>query len=212
MRTLARALLRRLIGISVPRRWVSLHLGKHVTLSPNLAINAGHVAIGDYTYIGSGRISSLPQTRIEIGKFVSIADGVQIVGALHSNHISNYPLSKILAKGELSPVEHGRSRGHITIGNDVWIGVNAVILSGVSIADGAIVGSGAVVTQDVPAYAVVGGVPARVIRKRFSDSDIALLLTERWWDWKHERIVRNVRNFYDERLSVSEFIRLSGAE
>lgn len=78
------------------------------------------------------------------------------------------------------------------IGSDVWIGYEAVILSGVKIGDGAIIGARAVVTRDVEPYAIVGGVPARLIRKRFSDDTIDTLMKLRWWDWPHERIKRNI--------------------
>ncbi len=78
------------------------------------------------------------------------------------------------------------------IGNDVWIGYQAVILSGVTIGDGAIVGSRAVVTKDVPAYTIVGGVPAKSIRRRFPDKIIEMLLQLQWWDWPKERIDQNI--------------------
>ena len=78
------------------------------------------------------------------------------------------------------------------IGNDVWIGYQAVILSGVTIGDGAIVGSRAVVTKDVPAYTIVGGVPAKSIRRRFPDKIIEMLLQLQWWDWPKGRIDQNI--------------------
>ena len=78
------------------------------------------------------------------------------------------------------------------VGNDVWIGYEAVILSGVTIGDGAIIGARAVVTKDVPPYTIVGGVPARPIRPRFGFETIAALRELRWWDWPRERIVRNL--------------------
>ena len=84
------------------------------------------------------------------------------------------------------------NRGDIIIGNDVWIGYEAVILSGVTIGDGAIVAARAVVTRDVPPYAIVGGVPAKPIRQRFSNPDIAQLLELRWWDWPKEKIARTI--------------------
>ena len=80
------------------------------------------------------------------------------------------------------------NKGNIVIGSDVWIGYEAVILAGVTIGDGAIIGTRAVVTKDVPSYTIVGGVPARVIRKRFSDEDIQTLQQMRWWDWPVEKI------------------------
>ena len=82
--------------------------------------------------------------------------------------------------------------GDIIIGNDVWIGYEAVILAGVTIGDGAIIGSRAVVTKDVPPYTIVGGVPARPIRRRFDDETVEALLHLRWWDWDEEKIRRNL--------------------
>ena len=84
------------------------------------------------------------------------------------------------------------NQGDIVIGNDVWIGYEAVILAGVTIGDGAIIGARAVVTKDVPPYTIVGGVPAKPIRKRFSDSDISRLLELRWWDWPTEKIAAHI--------------------
>ena len=84
------------------------------------------------------------------------------------------------------------NRRDIVIGNDVWIGYEAVIMSGVTIGDGAIIGTRAVVTKDVPPYAIVGGSPARVLKKRFSDDIIDKLLKIKWWNWPVEKITRNL--------------------
>ena len=80
------------------------------------------------------------------------------------------------------------NKGDIFIGNDVWIGYEAVVLAGVTIGDGAVIGARAVVTKDVPPYAVVGGVPARLIRRRFPDDTISALLALKWWDWPADKI------------------------
>lgn len=85
------------------------------------------------------------------------------------------------------------NKGDIVIGNDVWIGYEAVILSGVTIGDGAIIGTRAVVTKDVPSYTIVGGVPAKPIRKRFDEETIQKLEEIRWWDWEEERIKKNIQ-------------------
>ena len=95
------------------------------------------------------------------------------------------------------------NRGDIVVGNDVWIGYEAVILAGVTIGDGAVIGARAVVTKDVPPYTIVGGVPARPIRKRFSDENIARLLELKWWDWPEERIAANL-----EAIQSGEIDRL----
>ena len=92
------------------------------------------------------------------------------------------------------------NKGDIVIGNDVWIGYEAAIMAGVTIGDGAIIGTRAVVTKDVPPYTIVGGVPAKPIRKRFSDETISLLLELKWWNWPIERISQNIEAIKTGRL------------
>ena len=96
------------------------------------------------------------------------------------------------------------NKGDIVIGNDVWIGYEAVILSGVTIGDGAIIGTRAVVTKDVPSYTIVGGVPAKPIRKRFDEETIQKLEEIRWWDWEEERIKRNIQAIQSGDINMLE--------
>ena len=84
------------------------------------------------------------------------------------------------------------NKGDIVIGNDVWIGYEAVIMAGVTIGDGAIIGTRALVTKDVPSYTIVGGTPAKPIRERFDGQTIAYLQKIKWWDWTDERIAKNI--------------------
>lgn len=93
------------------------------------------------------------------------------------------------------------NKGDIVIGNDVWIGYEAVILAGVTIGDGAIIGARAVVTKDVPPYTVVGGVPARQIKRRFPEQILNELLKLKWWDWDEDRIVLNISAIQSGDLS-----------
>ena len=96
------------------------------------------------------------------------------------------------------------NKGDIVIGNDVWIGYEAVILSGVIIGDGAIIGTRALVTKDVPPYTIVGGVPAKPIRKRFDEETIQKLEEIRWWDWEEERIKKNIQAIQSGDISMLE--------
>ena len=98
-----------------------------------------------------------------------------------------------------------RNNPPVFIGNDVWIGHNVIILPGVTIHDGAVCAAGAVVTHDVPPYTIVGGVPAKPIRKRFSDDIIEQLLKIRWWDWPEEKIRENIEYFYQPEIFVGKF-------
>ncbi len=104
------------------------------------------------------------------------------------------------AKYEDSPIRDNRP---VTIGNDVWIGANAVILPGIKIGNGAIIAAGAVVSKDVDDYVIVGGVPAKVIKYRFTESQIRKLLEIRWWDWTHEKIEEHIEEFYQPEFFMN---------
>ena len=148
--------------------------------------------------------------RLVIGKFCSIACGAKFImnGANHRlDALTTYPFP-VLAKAwnDTTPVtEAWTNKGDIMIGNDVWIGFEAVVFAGVHIGDGAVVGARAVVTKDVPPYAIVGGVPAKIIRKRFDDAIIERLLAIRWWDWSPEKIAKNL-----DALRQDDVERLQG--
>lgn len=137
--------------------------------------------------------------KLVIGKFCSIACGAKFI--LNSaNHtmasLSTYPFPLFFEEWELEKTgvtESWDNKGDIVIGNDVWIGYEAVILAGVKIGDGAIIGTRAVVTKDVPPYTIVGGVPAKPIRKRFNDETISKLLELKWWDWPEEKISQKIK-------------------
>ncbi len=145
---------------------------------------------------------------LRIGKFCSIACGAKFLFA-SANHtqasVSTYPFPIFFEEWDLdigdvtSAWDH---KGDIVIGNDVWIGYEAVVMAGVTIGDGAIIGARAVVTKDVPPYTIVGGVPAREIRRRFSDDVIARLQELKWWDWPAEQIQRNIKNIQSGRLDL----------
>lgn len=142
---------------------------------------------------------------LRIGKFCSIACGAKFLmnGANHTlASLSTYPFPIFYEAWNLEkrPAGAWDHRGNIVIGNDVWIGFEAVILSGVTIGDGAIIGARAVVTEDVPPYTIAGGVPAKPIRKRFSADKIAALQTLRWWDWPPERIAAHIQEIQSGNL------------
>ena len=136
--------------------------------------------------------------RLMIGKFCSIACGAKFLfnSANHTQRsLSTYIFPVLFEEWNLDVEripEAWDNKGDIVIGNDVWIGYEAVVLAGVTIGDGAIVAARAVITKDVPPYTIVGGVPAKPIRKRFSDQEINQLLALRWWDWPTEKIAANL--------------------
>ena len=138
--------------------------------------------------------------RLVIGKFCSIACGAKFLfnSANHTlSSLSTYPFPIFFKEWDLdiqNITDAWDNKGDIVIGNDVWIGYEAVILAGVSIGDGAVIGARAVVTKDVPPYTIVGGVPAKPIRRRFPDETIASLQKLRWWDWPEEKIQRHIKD------------------
>ena len=134
--------------------------------------------------------------RLKIGKFCSLACGAKFLftsGNHSMQSLSTYTFPIFYEEWGLDAKDIRSAwdnKGDIVIGNDVWIGYEAVILSGVTVGDGAIVGARAVVTKDVPPYTIVAGVPAHPIRKRFDEEVIAKLQALRWWDWDEEKIKR----------------------
>lgn len=136
--------------------------------------------------------------KLIIGKFCSIACGAKFLFT-SANHkmssLSTYPFPIFYEEWGLDVKDIRNAwdnKGDIVIGNDVWIGYEAIIMAGVTIGDGAIIGTRAVVTKDVPPYTIVGGVPAKPIRKRFDDATVERLIKLRWWDWEHEKIAQSI--------------------
>lgn len=148
--------------------------------------------------------------RLKIGKFCSVACGAKFLFT-SGNHslrsLSTYTFPIFYEQWGLDPKnirDAWDNKGDIVIGNDVWIGYEAVILSGVTVGDGAVIGTRAVVTKDVPPYTIVGGVPARPICRRFDPQTIARLEELRWWDWEEERIARNLSAIQSGRPDLLE--------
>jgi virginiamycin A acetyltransferase len=138
--------------------------------------------------------------RLIIGKFCSIACGAKFLftSANHTRKsLSTYPFPIFFEEWNLDKKQVASAwdnKGDIVIGNDVWIGYEAVILSGVHIGDGAIIGTRAVVTKDIPPYTVVGGIPAKEIKKRFDEATIKKLQQIQWWNWPFDKIRRLLPN------------------
>lgn len=166
-----------------------------------------NIIIGDYTYYDDFEsvenfeknvkyLFDFTGDQLIIGKFCMIASDVTFImnGANHLNaSITSYPFA--IFGGDWANAMEGKSypnKGNTTIGNDVWIGYGATIMPGVTIGDGAIIATKAVVTKDIAPYSIVGGNPAQEIRKRFSEQTIEQLLAIAWWDWPIERITENL--------------------
>lgn len=151
---------------------------------------------GIKTYDNNALVFRWSDAPLVIGKYCSISYGVKFIlddGKHMFNQVSNYPFStnKI-----------GEKKG-IIIGNDVWIGLNVVILNGVTIGNGVTVAAGAVVTQDVPDYCVVAGVPAKVVKRKCTDSEVKEMNKIAWWDWSEDQINKSLPDF---KASIASFI------
>lgn len=173
---------------------------KNIIKNPN-------IIVGDYTYYDDFEdVHNFEKNvkyhfdfigdKLIIGKFCMIASGVTFImnGANHlTDAISTYPFA-IFQNGWEGAMD-GKSyptKGDTIIGNDVWIGYNATIMAGVKIGDGAIIATNSTVTKDVAPYSIVGGNPAKEIKKRFSETEIEQLLKLQWWDWEIEKITQNL--------------------
>jgi acetyltransferase-like isoleucine patch superfamily enzyme len=133
-------------------------------------------------------------SKLTVGKFTSFGSNVVILLGQEHKYWWNttYPFDRNFPQYKHDNVDSCYSRGNVTIGNDVWIGEGVIILSGANIGDGAVIGAGSVVTKDVPAYAVVVGNPARILKYRFDNDKIGRMLRLKWWNWPLEKIDQNM--------------------
>lgn len=191
-------------------RWTSdrlRRLFKKRVLSPYTIENPAYSAydIGTWTY-GTPTILSWGEgATLRIGKYCAIADGVTILlgGEHRTDWITTYPFN--ILRAEASHIAgHPTTRGDVVIENDVWIGRDAVILSGVRIGNGAVIGARSVVTKNVAAYTVVAGNPAKVIRERFTADQRRSLLRIGWWNWPDPEVRKAIPLLLSGR--VDEFI------
>lgn len=174
---------------------------KNIIKNPN-------IIVGDYTYYDDfENVENFEKNvkyhfdftgdKLIVGKFCMIASDVKFImnGANHlSDAISSYPFA--IFGGAWAHAMEGKEypdKGDIVIGNDVWIGYNSTIMSGVKIGDGAIIATNSTIVKDVQPYTIVGGNPAQLIKKRFSDETIEKLLDLKWWDWDIDKITGNVQ-------------------
>ncbi|EIH5399289.1 CatB-related O-acetyltransferase, partial [Escherichia coli] len=142
--------------------------------------------IGKYSYVAGASIGNAT-----VGKFCSIAKGAKIggLGAHPTTFISSHPIfysTKKQCGVTFTSKDYFLENADTILGNDVWVGTNAIIMDGVTIGDGAIIGAGAIVTKDVPPYAIVVGVPAIIKRYRFPTEQIEILKKIKWWDWPEQ--------------------------
>jgi chloramphenicol O-acetyltransferase type B len=175
--------------------------GKNNWLGPYSEI--ANSTIGDFTYCGSYCVIQ----NADIGKFCSIGPNVKIAPGKHptTSHISTHPSTfnnqSNFVKNFVTENTY-KNFENVSIGNDVWIGANCVILDGVCIGNGAIIAANSVVNKIIEAYDIVGGVPAKFIKKRFTDAEIGTLLTLKWWDKDEQWIQEHISKFW----SVGEFM------
>lgn len=172
-------------------------------------VESPNIVVGEYTYYDDPEgatgfehrnvLYAYGPERLVIGKYCAIAAGTRFLmaGAEHPTMgVSTFPFAMFggdWTDRTLDIVTGMPSRGDTVVGNDVWFGYRAIVMPGVRIGDGAIVAAGAVVTSDVPPYTIVGGDPARTIRRRFGDADVDRLLRAAWWDWPPELVTEHAR-------------------
>lgn len=188
---------------------IDSHLGDNIIIGKDSFITgctlSDYVQLNRRNFIEDTKIGMCTYTGIntivkhaDIGRYCSISWNVSIAADKHNyKFLSPHPLTNFKSFGLVmlnKPLDFDK----ITIGNDVWIGMNSCILPGVKIGNGAIIGAGSVVTRNVPDYAIVAGNPAKIIKFRFSDNIIKILKQCEWWNWKHSIIKAHMELFRSE--------------
>jgi len=181
------------------REWRKRNL--HNETSVGRIFNPDLVTVGNYSYGNLDVLMFDHTAKLKIGNFCSIAPGVKfIVSADHYlSHVSTFPFKVKVTKTEEN---EAISKGDINVGDDVWIGGNAIILSGINIGQGAVIAAGAVVTKDVDPYAIVGGSPAHLIKKRFNDETIGKLLRIDYSKLSSEMIIKHIDDLYSDLTDI----------
>ncbi len=198
--------------MTIPENKLYPRTGDKETIYLKNAISNPNIIVGDFTMYNDFVIDPtlfeknnvlyhypINQDKLVIGKFCSIACGAKFLfnSANHTlSSLSTYPFPLFFEEWNLEKkvvTQAWDNKGDIIVGNDVWIGYEAVILAGVHIGDGAVIGTRAVVTKDIPPYTIVGGVPAKPIKKRFSEKTISMLLDMQWWNWSNDKIARSIK-------------------
>lgn len=163
-------------------------------------VKDSRIAVGEYTYFDTRITFGLwqPEDRIAIGRFCSLAKNITVLGGGEhfTTRATAFPLVLMFAENRPERLIDGQPQGTMAIGNDVWLGYNATIMSGVKIGNGAVIGARAVVAKNVPDYAVAVGNPARVVRYRFAPQTIERLMKLGWWNWKLSKILANLDILY----------------
>lgn len=182
-----------LLAINLPLRLLSVklagvHIGRGSWIKCRTEIGAGSGIGWNFCVRGAGRLT--------VGKYCAVGENVRIIT---SNHETCRLTMNYLLQTEVTGRRFTGNRLDVVIGNDVWIGDQAIILPGVSIGDGAVIGAGAVVTRSVEPYTVVAGNPARVIRKRFTQKTIDEVTRLAWWDWPPAEM-KEKRALFEDRL------------
>jgi virginiamycin A acetyltransferase len=207
--------------MTIPEKKVYPRTGDKQTVYLKSVITDPSISVGDYTMYNdfvnnpiqferNNVLYHYPinHDRLIIGKFCSIACGVKFLfnSANHMlSSLSTYPFPIFFEEWGLDGKNVANAwdnKGDIIIGNDVWIGYEAIILAGVAVGDGAVIGTRAVVTKDVPPYTIVGGVPAKPIRKRFPEETISALQEIKWWDRPRKKIAQNIDAIQSGRIEL----------
>ena len=179
-------------------------LGRYTEIGASSQVSQS--TIGDYSYA----VENTQIAYADIGKFANIASHVRIYASRHPMQLASLHHFTYRSSWYFEDTDDDRDFFDrrtcmpITIGHDTWLGHGAVVMPGVSIGNGAVIGANAVVTHDVPPYAIAVGVPARVIRMRFTSDIVARFERLAWWDWEHERLRAALDDF--RKLSAADFL------